>query len=156
MLNKKTMIMGYRQESNGNSTTRSITGILVMIVFLIGLFIIAKFVLYLLYVLTPLLLIGAIILDYRTVLGYAQWLTSLVKRNSTTGVLTILASLCLYPFVFTYLFGKAYLTKKSRDVQDAQRRQREGDLIDYEEMDSQPLQFPEMERRRRADDDLTV
>ncbi len=149
--------MGYRQESNGDSTTRSITGIVVMIVFFIGMFIIARFVLKLLYWLSPLLFIGALILDYKTVVGYGQWLIKLVRRNTVTGVLAIVASLIFFPFVSAYLLGKAYLSKKSKDIQEEQRRQREGDLIDFEEMDSRPLEFPEMERRRRSEeDDLIV
>ncbi|NUN99279.1 MAG: hypothetical protein HUU01_01550 [Saprospiraceae bacterium] len=150
--------MGYRQESNGDNTTRSITGIVVMVVFFIGLFIIARFVLKLLYWLSPLLFIGAIILDYKTVVGYGQWLVNLVKRNTGMGILAIVGSLIFFPFVSAYLLGKAYLSKKSKDIQEEQRRHREGDLIDYEEMDSRPLEFPEMERRRRSseEDDLLV
>ncbi len=149
--------MGYRQESDGDNTTRSITGIVVMIVFFIGLFIIARIVLKLLYWLSPLLFIGALILDYKTVVGYGQWLVKLVKRNTVTGVLAIIASLFFFPFVSAYLLGKAYLSKKSKDVQEEQRRQRDGDLIDFEEMDSRPLKLPEMERRRRSEeDDLIV
>ena len=149
--------MGYRQGSNDDSSTRSITGIVLMIVFIIGLFIIARFVLKLLYWLSPLLFIGAIILDYKTVIGYGQWLINLVKRNAATGILAILGSLIFFPFVSAYLLGKAYLSKQSKDAKEAQRRQKEGDLIDFEEMDSRPLEFPEMERRRRSqDDDLIV
>ena len=106
---------------------------------------------------SPLLFIGALILDYKTVVGYGQWLIKLVKRNTATGVLAILASLIFFPFVSAYLLGKAYLSKKSKDIEGEQRRQRDGDLIDFEEMDSRPLKLPEMERRRRSDeDDLIV
>ncbi len=149
--------MAYQQGNNGDNMTRSITGVVVMIVFFIGLFIIARFILKLLYLLSPLMFIAAIALDYKTVLGYGQWLINLVKRNTASGVLAIVASLLLFPFVSAYLLGKAWLSKKTKGAREEQRRFREGDLIDYEEMDSRPLEFPEMEPRRRQDeDDMTV
>lgn len=149
--------MAYQQESNSENGIRSFTGIIVMVVFLIGLFIIARFVLKLLYWLSPVFFIGALILDHRTVLGYGQWLINMVKRNPVMGIIAILASLFGFPFVSAYLLGKAYLSKKTKDIRNQQRRYREGDLIEYEEMDSRPLEFPEAERRRRPqDDDMIV
>jgi len=145
--------MSFQQNSNGDNTTRSITGLIIMIVFFIGIFIIARFVIKLLYLLAPFIFAAALIVDFRTVTGYGQWLISLVKRNTLTGVLAIAASLIFFPFVSAYLLGKAFLSKKTRDIREEQRRQREGELIDYEEMDSRPLEFPEPERRRRSNED---
>lgn len=142
--------MTYRKEVNlkGNPLN-SIVGIIIMILFLIGLWYLAKFIFKLLFYLSPVMLIAALIIDKTVVTGYLQWVYRLFKKNVGYGIGVTVLSIIGLPVVSTFLLGKALFKKKIKDIEKQQRNIREGELIDYEELDSEPLKLPEIEPEKR-------
>ena len=145
--------MQYRQRSEfniGGNPTNSITGIVLMVLFLIGLFYIAKFIFQLLYFLAPVMLIATLIIDYKTVWNYLQWLGRMVKRNPLLGIGAIALNVLCFPLVTAFLLGKVLLKRKVDQVQSEVERQREGEYVEFEEIvDEPPLNLPKLEEEPR-------
>lgn len=119
--------------------------ILVMVVALIALFFVAKGVFWLLSILAPILLIAAVIIDHKVLINYVKWLVDMVKRNVLVGLVAIVLSVIGYPVVFALLFGRALMNRKIRDIEKQERIFREGELVDFEEMESKappPVELP--------------
>jgi hypothetical protein len=125
-----------------------------MAVVLIGLFYLASFVLKILYWVAPVLFIASLIIDHKVFLGYFGWISKLLKRNLLVGIGSIFLSLFFFPFVSLFLLGSALFKKKIREAEQDAVRRRDGDLIDYEEVDTESLELPRLEKREppRSDD----
>ncbi len=143
--------------SNSNNPFSTIIGIVLGILFLLGLFYVARFIFTIMYYLSPLMIIAALIIDHRVVVDYGKWLVRQTKSNPVVGVIAILLSVLGFPLVSLFLLGKALLRKKVKDVQKEAERQREGEFIEYEELDSEQMDLPRIEdwekepRRDRRD-----
>jgi len=131
----------------------SIASLLLLIAFIVALFFILRGVFILLSYAAPVLLIAAFIIDRSVVINYVKWLGGLVKSKPWMGIAAIVLSLVGYIVVFPYLFIKALLKKKVKDVQQKYEREQRGELIDFEEIESKPnfqdmLELPPMEKRK--------
>lgn len=111
-----------------------IIGFLVLIAFIAGIFFIAKGLFKLLYIAAPVLIILALLINYRTVVNFFKWLFGLFKRSILTGIIASILTIIGYPIVCGLLFGKSILDRKIRKLQEAHRAAREGELVDYEEV----------------------
>ena len=129
----------------------ALIGILVFVLGMIGLFYLARFLFRLLYLLSPILLIATLILDYRVVWGYIRWLSQLLKQNTALGIAAILLTFFGFPVVTAFLFGKALLGSRARKIQRERQEEKPGEYIDFEEIDDE-LELPEMPRRKRKED----
>ncbi len=142
--------MRYRQEFKveGNPFS-SIFGIIFIVLFLLGLYFIARFVFTILYYLSPILLIATLILDYRVVVGYIQWLIGLTKKNPLMGIGAIALSVLGFPVLAAFLLGKALLKKRVKQAEAEARKAREGEYVEFEELDmeDEPVELPEVEPR---------
>lgn len=142
--------MRYRQEFKveGNPFS-SIFGIIFIVLFLLGLYFIARFVFTILYYLSPVLLIATLIIDYRVVVGYIQWLIGLTKQNPLMGVGAIALSVLGFPVLTAFLLGKALLKKRVKQAEAGARKAREGEYVEFEELDieDEPVELPEVEPR---------
>lgn len=142
--------MRYRQEFKveGNPFS-SIFGIIFIVLFLLGLYFIARFVFTILYYLSPILLIATLILDYRVVVGYIQWLAGLTKQNPLMGIGAIALSVLGFPVLAAFLLGKALLKKRVKQAEAEARKAREGEFVEFEELDmeDEPVELPEVEPR---------
>ncbi len=103
---------------------------IVMFYLLRGIFIVLTWV-------APLLLIAAFFIKKSVVINYGKWLFSTLKRNPLLGILAILLTGLGYMVVFPYLFLKALFVKKVDDLEQERIRRTQGDLVDFEELDSQ-------------------
>ena len=128
-----------------------IIGFLFLIALIAGVFFIAKGIFKLLYFAAPVLIILALIINYRTVVNFFKWLFGLFKRSFLTGIIAVILTIIGYPIVCGLLFGKSILDRKIRKLQDAQRVEREGELVDYEEVikprREEKLDLPPMEKQ---------
>ncbi|MAT54397.1 MAG: hypothetical protein CMN32_07920 [Saprospirales bacterium] len=115
----------------------SIMGLLVMVGFFIALFYLMRGIFIILTWVAPVLLIAAFIIRKSVVINYGKWLLSTLKSNPLMGILAILLTVVGYMVVFPYLFLKALFVKKVDDLQQEHIRQTQGDLVDFEELDSQ-------------------
>lgn len=136
----------------GGNPLNSIAGIIILIVAILGFFFLAKIVLKLLWMIAPVLLIAAVIMDYKVVLGFVTWVIDLFKRNVLMGAGAVLLTVLGFPFVAAFLCGKALLKRNvKRAAKDFEKR-RDGEFIDYEEVDNEPLKLPEIEKEEKKDD----
>lgn len=107
-------------------------GLLFFVFVLVGLFYLAKGIFTLLYWASPLLIIGALLMNYRTVVGFLKFLWSLIRRNPLGGILLTILAAVAFPVTCGFLFVKSIFDRKVRRVQNEMREHREGELIDYE------------------------
>ncbi len=125
------------------SIFQSIISLLVPIV-IIGLvvyvgFYVAKGIFAILSWLSPLLLIIALLVNYKVVLNYGKWLINKLTTNTLYGILMCLVTIFLFPLVAAWLCFKAVLSRQvEKTINEVGGRQTELDeYVDYEEVDSE-------------------
>jgi hypothetical protein len=141
-------------QTSNNNPFSSIIGVVLGILFLLGLFFVARFIFTILYYLSPVMLIAALIIDYKTVTGYGKWLVDKVKTNPLLGIGGILLTILAFPLVSLFLLGKALFKKKVREVEQEVERQREGEYVDFEELNSEPMDLKRLEEQFREQENL--
>ena len=119
-------------------------------VFFVALFWIAKGVFTLLSWVFPAFLVGALILNYRVVLGYIKWLFSSLKRNPVFGIVAIVLSVVGIPFVSVFLFLRA-LASRGID-KGVESMTKEGDYIPYQEVEEDFLDLSQIEAHKKSID----
>ena len=95
-------IQGFNIRLNG------IIGFAFMVLLFVGLFFIAKGVFTVLAWVAPVLIILALLINYRTVLNYLKFMLGLLQRNPVGGIIGILLSFFGFPIlagVCTFLAG---------------------------------------------------
>ena len=132
-----------------------ISGILILIGFLVALYFIIKYTLIALTVVAPLMLIATLIIDRSVVLNYVKWIGSTLKRNPLLGIGAILFTIFGYTLVFPFLFGKAILKKKFKQAKQEYENQTQGELVDFEEIESKPsrekpLELPQLKKQAKG------
>jgi len=136
----------FNSSANNNNPFSTLIGVVLGILFLLGLFFIARFIFTILYYLSPLMIIAALIIDHKSVIGYGKWLLRLTKDNTLLGVGAILLTVLGFPLVALFLLGKALLSKRVKEVREEAEQQREGEYIEYEELDSEPMDLPRIDQ----------
>lgn len=125
---------------------RSIIGLVILIMILMGLYSLAIFIFKILMYATPFLLIATAIIDYSVITGFTNWLKNVYKSNSTTGLILIALSLLGLPFTSLFLFGRAMFRRKVRkltgQMQEDFDRQQKGTYADFEEIEEDVLELP--------------
>jgi len=92
-----------------------------------------------LYTVAPILLIIALILNYRVVLGYGKWLLDTFRNNFLYGILACVFTFLCYPFVAAFLAIRAYqlrgksLSKKNEIGEYIKYKDVEDDFLDITE-----------------------
>ncbi len=109
-------------------------GIVVALVVLYVLFSIVGWIIALMYRLAPLVLIAALIIDYRVVTGYLKGIQKLFKRNWIYGLAASALTVIFYPFVFLYFLGMALFKKKVKEARREADVRQNGKWVDYEEL----------------------
>ncbi len=137
----------------------SIMGLIFMILFFVMLFFIARGIFTLLAWAAPVLIVLALIINYRTVLGYLKYLWNLLRRRPLMGILGIVLTGIGFPIVSGFLLGKAVLDKRIQSFQQQMQRHYEGELVDYQEVteDAEILELeapPPVEKPRNTYDDF--
>ena len=141
----------HRYQFGGNGNNKSpfsgMVGVAVAIIFFIALFYFLNFLFWLLWKILPLLVIATAIIDAKVIMDFFGWIGRLFKRNWIMGLaaggLTIIGA----PVVALFLLGRALLRKKIKTVQEDVKRQREGEFVEYEEIESETLDLPKLEPR---------
>lgn len=144
----------YKEINFGKNPLNLIVGLVVLIVVMLGLFRLANLIFQLLYYVAPILLIAALVLDHKVVIGYGKWVVSLLNKNPIMGIGAILMTIFGFPVVTAFLLGKILFKRQVSKVQKAATEAREGELVDFEELDSKPLDLPEVKRKESEYDDL--
>jgi hypothetical protein len=148
---------GFSIRGNG------IFGFIFLVLLLVGLFFLAKGIFTLLAWASPVLILGAIIINYQTIINYFRFILSLLKRSALTGIIAILLSIIGFPILSGVLFGKAILDRKVRRLQQAYREREEGEFVEHEEvkryrpeenLDLPPFEKPEPQKKDNRYEDL--
>ncbi len=144
---------GFSIRGNG------ILGFIFMVLVLVGMFFIAKGIFTLLAYASPVLLAGALIINYKTVLNYLKFILSLLQRNVLSGIVAIIFSVIGFPVLAGVLFGKALFDRKIRRLQQAHANEQASEYVDYEEvikpersqrndgLELPPLEKPQAEKK---------
>ncbi len=136
-----------------NNPLNAVAGLLILVVVLVTLFMLARFVFQILAFLSPVLIIAALVLDYKTVTGFGKWLIDLVRRNALMGIAAIVLTVLGFPLVSAFLAGKALLSRNVRKAREEQEPQKPGEYIDFEELDDRPLELPELSKMKRREEE---
>lgn len=140
----------------GRNNRNPLWSILMGVFFLVTLFFVARFIFRILYFLSPIFLIAALVIDHKVVLNYGKWLIKLVKQNAVMGIGAILMSVFGFPLVSVYLLGRALFNKRIKEAEQAFEVQTKGEVVEFEELDSEPLKLRELEEetpKRKADNE---
>lgn len=114
----------------------NVTGILIMVLLMVGLFYVAKGVFWLLAKAAIFLLAGAIIIHYPTVTGFLRWLWDTLRQQFLLGMFFLALTVLLYPILCAFLFVRALVNRKVSSLEALLRKEREGEFVDFEELES--------------------
>ena len=111
-----------------------IIGFIFMVLVFVALFFVAKGVFTVLSWIAPVLIVLALLINYRTILNYFKFMLSLLQRNPLGGIIAILLSVFGFPILAGVLFGKSILDRKVRKLNQAYQAQEQGEYVEYEEV----------------------
>ena len=105
------------------------------------------------YIVAPVLFLAALWLDHKGVVSFGKWVLGLVQKNPLVGIGAILIGVIAYPVVALFLFGKALVKRKVKQVtQQFEERTSGGmgnrntgteEFTEYEEVDFEDLEVKE-------------
>ena len=134
-----------------NIRFNGIIGFAFMVLLFVGLFFIAKGVFTVLAWIAPVLIILALLINYRTVLNYLKFMLGLLQRNPVGGIIGILLSFFGFPIVAGVLFGKSILDRKVKKLNEAYQAEKDGEFVEFEEIIKSEretkLDLPPMEKQ---------
>ena len=137
---------GFSVRSNG------IFGFIFLLLVLVGVFFVAKSLFTVLLWLSPVLIVGALIVNYKTVLNYLKFILSLLQRSPLAGIIAIVLSILGFPILSGVLLGKAFFDRKVRRLRQAHQAQEAGEFVEYEEIikptRKEELELPPMEKQQ--------
>ena len=118
------------------STVRSVNPFLLLLALLGVLFFafwfLKNIVFRILYAAAPVLLILALVMNYRVVLGYGKWLIDTLRSNLVVGLIATALTIVGYPFVSAFLAYRAY---QLRGETFKRKKKGEGEYIKYTEVE---------------------
>ena len=129
----------------------SILGILLFVLSIVAVVIVAKGVFKLLAFIAPVLLIIALVLNYKVVTGFVTTIWNLLRRNPLAGILAIVLCVVFHPLVAAYLAVRAGLSRKLKNMQEDYIKRRDGELVDYTEVREETLELPRRPAQRQAE-----
>jgi hypothetical protein len=141
------------QSNKSDNPWNAIIGVAVIVIFMVGLFMLARFVFRILAFLSPIMLIAALIIDYTVVTDYLKWVRNTFRRDAIAGVIIGILSVIGFPVLSGYFLARALLKKQVKKAKAEYERRRDGDLVEYEELETDfPPRFRKEERSINDDD----
>jgi len=122
-------------------------GLLFMGIFIFLVFLLLKSLYKILWIASPVLIIATLIIDRQVILRFLRMVGRVVKRNILTGVLLILLSALVFPFLSVGMLINAVLNKKIKGrAKDFGKAKAQEEFTEYEEMDISNLKDNEAEK----------
>jgi hypothetical protein len=144
-------------QSGFNIRFNGIIGFVFLILIFVALFFLAKGVFTILSWIAPVLILGALLINYRTILNYFKFMLSLLQRNPLGGIVGIVLSVIGFPILSGVLFGKAILDRKVKKLVDAREARKESEFVEFEEVIREDretkLDLPPMEKEKPSQED---
>jgi Zn-dependent protease with chaperone function len=129
---------------------------LVMVGIFIGLFWIARGLFTILTYAAPLLLIAALIINYKVVTGYVQWLWTTLNRDPLMGLIYTVLSFIGFPILSAYLLFKALAVNRIGTIeQELKQNIGNGERVvdaEYEILEDEPLEMNRPDDMRRYEE----
>lgn len=141
--------MAKRYYKTSSGPFGSIIGLLMIVLFFFVLFKISAFVFSLLWYVAPILLIVTLVMDHKIVTNYLEWVVGKFKTNPLFAVALSLLTVLGFPIVAGYLFSKLMVKRKITKMTQQFEKNTKGEFVDYEEVDSQPLELDELPPRQK-------
>ncbi|RMG85507.1 MAG: hypothetical protein D6714_05860 [Bacteroidetes bacterium] len=141
------------QRNSFNFQLNGLAGLVFLLFFLFGLYLLIQGIYTILYYAAPVLIIGALIFDYQTVLNFGKWLLTSLRDNPILGIGAVLLTFFAFPFVSAFLFAKSLFKKKIRDISREQDIAANGQFIEYEEVEDveiETLELPPLKKKTPA------
>lgn len=132
-------------------TSNAVIGLLIFVGVFAGLYFIAINIFRLLAWVSPVLLVAALVLDYKVILNYGKWVIGLYKSNLGYGIIVTLLTIVGYPLVFTYLFFKSLMSYRYKQMVKERNIQKPGEYIDYEEVDEKTIELPPIREKQKQE-----
>jgi hypothetical protein len=143
--------MGRRKSYELNSQNTILT-ILFLVVAFIALFWVAQSLFRILAYVAPFLLIITLIINHNIVLNYLKWIWKLLKENTVMGIIASILTVVGFPVVSAFLFARALLHRKVKNMEKEIERRQLGDFAEYEVVDEKPLDLPTLEKTPKTED----
>jgi predicted membrane protein len=128
-----------------------IIGFIFMVLIFAALFFIARSIFILLAWISPVLIVLALIINYKTILNYLKFILSLLQRNVLGGIVAILLSVFGFPILAGVLFGKSILDRKVRKLTEAYSAREKDEFVEFEEVirpgQDKTLDLPPLEQK---------
>ena len=134
------------QRSASNNPLGNIGGVIMLVLFFVALYFIAKSVFTILAYVAPVLLLITLFIDHTVVTGYIKWIVNLFKTNILFGIGAGLLTFFGFPVVSGFLLSKALLKKKVKEITNQYEERTQGEFVEYEEVDEEPpvrIEIPE-------------
>ncbi len=134
-----------------NIKINGIIGFVFMVVVFVIFIGVAKALFKFSLIIAAVLIVLALLINYRTVLGYLKFILSLLKRNVLGGVIGIVLRVIGFPILAGVLFGKSILDRKVKKIKAEYQTEKEGEFVEYEEViktnRETKLDLPPMEKQ---------
>lgn len=120
---------GFKLGVNG------IMGLVMLILAFVALYYVATGIFTLLGYAAPLLLLGALVVNWRTVAGYGKFVLGLfTSKRWVMGIVAVILTVIGFPVVSGFLFAKSFIDRKVAGLREAHREQTEGVFVEYEDV----------------------
>jgi len=83
-------------------------------------------------------------MDYKIVVNYIKWIFSMMGKNPLLGVGLVLLTIVGHPIVSLFLFGKAMLKKKVKEMTQQFEEKTQGEYTEYEEVKTEDAEWVEL------------
>ncbi len=138
--------MSNRRAAFPNNPLGNLGGIVMMIFFFIALYFVATGLFRILAFVAPVLLLITLFIDHKVVTNYIKWVVNLFKTNILWGLGMSALTFFGFPVVVGFLFSKALVKKKVKEISDKYEERTQGEFVEYEEVDEEPpvrIEIPE-------------
>ncbi|NNF33848.1 MAG: hypothetical protein HKN68_07050 [Saprospiraceae bacterium] len=136
------------QIGGSNNPLGGIGAIVILILFFVALYFIAKGLFTVLSWIAPVLLILTLIIDYKVIVDFGKWIIKLFKNNILTGILAVLLTVIGFPIAAGILFSRALVRRKLRSMGHDPDSESSPEYAEYEEVveDEDFLELPQIEK----------
>ena len=137
------------------STGNFLIGGAILVFFFIALFWLARGVFNILSWLAPIMIVAALVINYKVVTGYISWLFDMLKKDLLRGLIYSVLSVIGFPIVSAFLLFKALAVKKldsieqEMTVQFPRTEEAEFEIVEEEET---VLELPPLEKENRYEE----
>jgi predicted membrane protein len=119
--------------------------LLILVLFFTIIYFITKGLFYIFSWLSPVLLLGALILNYRVVTEFIRWVLNMIVKQPLFGLVLLALIVLAYPFTAAYLFFKS-LGQSFRPQQPKQTSERPSAFSGWQEK-TEDIEYEEVESK---------